>query len=248
VDLTSLANANGQTSFNNVPIGKYLLQVTSTGYNTVSEQVAINFAGQAQNIPVVMIPDGAVVLSHAPSIASVPPRAVKETEKGLRSMQIGRLDETQAHLTRALAYAPNFADGNYLMGVLLLRRKDSAKALPYLQKAVDLAPSHAPALLALGQAAYLQGDLTKATESLRQSLREQPGGPQAATAQELISRIRESPSAPARGDAVSSSADLASHKISVDTLRDVAAISPVTETNWLPPDVDLQKLVLDPGV
>jgi hypothetical protein len=248
VNLTNLANGNGQASFNNVPIGKYLLQVTADGYNTVSEQVAINFAGEAQSIPVVMIRDGAVVLSHAPSI--VPPRAVKETEKGLHSMQIGRLDETQAHLSRALEYAPNFADGNYLMGVLLLRRKDSAKALPYLQKAVDLAPSHAPALLALGQAEYLQGDLPKATESLKQSLREQPGGPQAVTAQELLSRIRELPSTPAEraaGDATASPAELASRKISVDTLRDIAAIAPITETNWLPPDIDLQKLSLDPG-
>jgi Tetratricopeptide repeat len=247
VDLTSPANSNGQASFANVPIGQYLLEVTSTGYNTVREQVAITTSGQAQNIPVAMIPEGALALSRSPSIAAVPSKAVKETEKGLHALQIGKVDETQAHLTRALAYAPNFADGNYLMGVLLLRRKDSAKALPYLQKAVDLAPTHAPALLALGQAAYLQGDFARATESLKQSLREQPGGPQAATAQELLSRIRETPSAPALGDGVSS-AELASRKISVDTLRDVAAISPVTETNWLPPDVDLQKLVLDPGV
>ena len=247
IDLKNAANGAGQTVFSNVPVGQYLVEITSPGYNTVREQVAISVIANVQNIPVVMIPDGAVALSRAPSIASVPPRAVKETEKGLHALQIGKLDETQAHLARALAYAPNFADGNYLMGVLLLRRKDSAKALPYLQKAVDLAPTHASALLALGQAAYLQGDLARATESLKQSLRERPGGPQAATAQELLSRIRESPSTPALGDGVSSSAELASQKISVDTLRDLAAISPVTETNWLPPDVDQQKLVLDPG-
>jgi tetratricopeptide (TPR) repeat protein len=248
VDLTSSTNPDGQTAFNNIPSGQYLLEVTSSVYNTVREQVAINLSGQVQNIPVVMIAEGA--LSRIPSAAVVPPKAIKETEKGLRALQTGKLDETQAHLTRALAYAPNFADGNYLMGVLLLRRKESAKALTYLQKAVELAPTHGPALLALGQAAYLQGDFSRATESLKQSLREQPGGPQAATAKELIARIRESaPPSPERaaGDAKSFSADLASHKVSVDTLRELAAIAPVTETNWLPPDIDQQKLVLDPG-
>jgi hypothetical protein len=249
VDLTQTADSNGQFAFGNIPVGQYLLEVTSNGYNTVREHVAINVTGQAQDIPVVMIAEGA--LSRIPSAAVVPRNAIKETEKGLRALQIGKFDETQAHLTRALAYAPNFADGNYLMGVVLLRRKESAKALPYLQKAVDLAPTHAPAFLALGQAAYLQGDLARATESLQHSLREQPGGPQAAAAQELIARIRESsssPAAPARGDGVNSSPELTSHKISVDTLRELAVIAPVTETNWLPPDVDQQKLVLDPGV
>ena len=248
VDLTKSADPNGQVAFGNVPVGQYLLEVNSNGYNTVREHVAISVTGQAQDIPVVMIAEGA--LSRIASAAVVPRNAIKETEKGLRALQIGKLDETQGHLTRALAYAPNFADGNYLMGVVLLRRKEAAKALPYLQKAVELAPTHAPALLALGQAAYLQGDFARATESLQHSLREQPGGPQAAAAQELIARIRESasPAAPARGDGVNSSAELTSHKISVDTLRELAVIAPVTETNWLPPDVDQQKLVLDPGV
>jgi hypothetical protein len=247
VDLTSSTNSAGQADFASVPSGQYLLEVTSSGYNTVREQVAINLSGQVQNIPVVMIAEGA--LSRISSAASVPPRAIKETEKGLRALQTGKLDETHAHLTRALAYAPNFADGNYLMGVLLLRRNESAQALTYLQKAVDIAPTHAPALLALGQAVYLQGDFARATASLQQSLSVQPHGPQAATAQELIARIRESPSpaVPAAGDGMSTSAALTSHKVSVDTLRELAAIAPITETNWLPPDIDQQKLVLDPG-
>jgi Tfp pilus assembly protein PilF len=250
VDLSSSTNPTGHVAFASVPSGQYLLEVTSSGYNTVREQVAINLSGQVQDIAVAMIPEGALALSRTPSIGAVPPKAVKETEKGLHAFQIGKLDETQAHLTRALAYAPNFADGNYLMGVLLLRRNDSGKALTYLQKAVDLAPTHAPALLALGQAAYLQGDFARATESLKQSLREQPRGPQAATARELIARMRESATlSPERaaGDAKPSSAGLASDKISIDTLLELAATTPVTESNWLPPDVDQQKLVLDPG-
>src|ERR1700720_751445 len=139
-----------------------------------------------------MIPEGSVCVSRASAGGVVPPKAIKETEKGLHALQVGNLGETQTHLTRALSIAPNFADGNYLMGVLLLRRNDSAKARTYLQKAVDLAPNHAPALLALGEAAYLQRDFAHATDALEQSLREQPRGPQAAPAQELIARMRES--------------------------------------------------------
>jgi tetratricopeptide (TPR) repeat protein len=250
VDLTNGADTAGQTAFNNVPSGQYLLEVSSAGYNTVREHVAINISGQVQNIPVVMILEGVMALSRTPSVGAVAPKAVKETEKGLHALQIGKLNETQAHLDRALAIAPNFADGNYLMGVLLLRRNDSGKALTYLQKAVDLSPNHAPALLALGEAAYLQRDFARSTASLEQSLRAQPRGPQAATAQDLIARMRESaPSQPqpAAADSKSSSAELAAKKISVNTVLQLATITPVTETNWLPPDVDQQKLVLDPG-
>jgi tetratricopeptide (TPR) repeat protein len=250
VDLSGSFNQAGQTAFTAIPAGQYLLEVAAAGYSTVRENVSINSSGQVQTVVVAMIPEGSVSLSRASSGGVVPPKAIKETEKGLHALQVGNLGETQTHLTRALTIAPNFADGNYLMGVLLLRRNDSAKARTYLQKAVDLAPNHAPALLALGEAAYLQRDFAHATDALEQSLREQPRGPQAATAQELIARMRES--APpkvggAAGEAKSSAADLAGYKISANTLLDLAAITPVTETNWIPPDIDQEKLVLDPS-
>jgi len=202
VNLAGAFDHVGQTSFKNIPSGQYLLEVSSPGYSTVRENVSINLSGQVQNIVVAMIPEGSVTLFRNQSEAVVPPKAIKETEKGLHALQIAKLDETQAHLTRALAIAPDFADGNYLMGVLLLRRNESGKALTYLQKAVDVAPNHAPALLALGQAAYLQRDYARATASLEQSLREQPRSPQAPIAQQLIARMRESTQSKAVGVAV----------------------------------------------
>jgi hypothetical protein len=254
VDLKGSFNQAGQTAFKGIPSGQYLLEVSSPGYSTVRENVSINVSGQVQDIVVAMIPERSVARSRSPSGAVVPPKAMKETEKGLHALQIARLDETQTHLTRALAIAPDFADGNYLMGVLLLRRNESGKALTYLQKAVDLAPNHAPAWLALGQAAYLQRDYARATASLEQSLREQPRSPQAVIAQDLIARMHEStPSKGAAAAASSSAAGLGGNKDSADasnpapTPPDLPAIIPVTETNWIPPDVDQEKLVLDPG-
>jgi cytochrome c-type biogenesis protein CcmH/NrfG len=257
VDLKGSFNQVGETAFKGIPSGQYLLEVSSPGYSTVRENVSINLSGQVQNVVVAMIPEGSIDPSRSSSAGVVPPKAIKETEKGLHAMQIGKLDETQTHLTRALAIAPNFADGNYLMGVLLLRRNESGKALTYLQKAVDIAPSHAPALLALGQAAFLQRDYSRATASLEQSLREQPRSPQAAIAQQLIARMRESthPQADGVAGASSSAADLAGRKGQADTgnpastlLPGLPALTPVTETNWIPPDIDQEKLVLDSGV
>jgi tetratricopeptide (TPR) repeat protein len=258
VNLTSRTNESGLTAFNAVPSGQYLVEISASGYRTVREQIGIGAGVQVQNLLVAMIPETGVTLSRTPSGGgAVNPKAIKETEKGLRALQVGKLDEAQQHLTRALAAAPNFADGNYLMGVLLLRRKESAQARPYLQKAVDIAPNHAPALLALGEAEYLQRDFARATESLEQSLREQPRSPQASTAQQLIERMR-APNQP-RADAIagatqSTGAEVAELELATDAnqpnlveLSALPAITPVTETNWAPPDVDQEKLALDPG-
>jgi len=262
VDLTNSTGHSAQTTFTNIPSGQYMIEVSAPGYGTVREQVSVNLSGQVQDVAVTMLPEATIAMARAAAAAKVPPNAIKETEKGLRALQINKLNETQSHLTRALAFAPNFADGNYLMGVLFLRRNDSAQALTYLQRAADIAPTHAPALLALGQAAYLQGDFPRATKSLEQCLLDQPSGPQAATAKELIARMRESgtsgawstaPSSAMSGGGPNSGAEapaasqLVAHKVSVNTLLELAAITPETETNWLPPDVDRQKLDLDPG-
>jgi hypothetical protein len=256
VDLKGSFDQAGQTAFKGIPSGQYLLEVSSPGYSTVRENVSVNLSGQVQNVVVAMIPEGSMDPSRTALGGVVPPKAIKETEKGLQAMQIGKLDETQTHLTRALAIAPNFADGNYLMGVLLLRRNESGKALTYLQRAVDIAPNHAPALLALGQAAYLQRDYSRATASLEQSLRERPRSPQAAIAQQLIARMREStqPKGDGFAGASSSAADLAGHKSLADggnfaraAMPDLPSLTPVTETNWIPPDIDQEKLFLDSG-
>lgn len=260
VDLLNTTGESAQTTFKNLPSGQYFLEISCPGFGTVREQVSVNISTQVQEVSVTMLPETTIAAARSAAAANIPRNAIKETEKGLRALQINKLTETQSHLTRALAYAPNFADGNYLMGVLFLRKNDPVQALTYLQKAVDVAPNHAPAQLALGQASYLRGDFPRATKALEQCLNDQPSSVQAVTAKELIARMRESASStvarggpegaggPSGAAGIPVASRLTSDKVSVHTLLDVASITPEIETNWLPADVDRQKVDLDPGV
>jgi tetratricopeptide (TPR) repeat protein len=254
--LLTKSDRSGHAHFTALPVGEYLLEIAAAGYRTIREQVIISDAYEAQSIVVSMVPTSFGARAMEGSV-SVPPKAVEETEKALHAMQVNKVDEAQQHLGRALAIDPNFADGNYLMGVLLLRQRESGRASGYLQKSVDLSPNHAPALLALGEAEYLQQDYSRAIESLEGFIRNQPQSPQAPTAQKYIDAMRrfQQPRVDAKtrarnvgslaldvGD--SKTTDSGAETVNPE-LPPLPVITPITETNWAPPDVDDEKIDLD---
>ena len=256
VKLSTKSDQGGHAQFTALPIGEYLLEITSPGYRTVQEQVIISGTRESQSLVVSMVPTS-IDAKATGGPASASSKALKETEKALQSLQVNKLDDAQYHLGRALAIDPNFTDGNYLMGVLLLRRKESGKASGYLQKSVDLSPNHAPALLALGEAEYLQQDYPHAIESLERFLRIQPQSPQAPTAQKYVdamrrNQLRNTGSERAAGSSGTSPSGVSDSKTpgsgaEADDLElpPLPEITPTTETNWAPPDVDVEKIDID---
>ncbi len=256
VKLSTKSDQGGHAQFTALPIGEYLLEITSPGYRTVQEQVIISGTRESQSLVVSMVPTS-IDAKATGGPASASSKALKETEKALQSLQVNKLDNAQYHLGRALAIDPNFTDGNYLMGVLLLRRKESGKASGYLQKSVDLSPNHAPALLALGEAEYLQQDYPHAIESLERFLRIQPQSPQAPTAQKYVdamrrNQLRNTGSERAAGSSGTSPSGVSDSKTpgsgaEADDLElpPLPEITPTTETNWAPPDVDVEKIDID---
>jgi|HubBroStandDraft_2_1064218.scaffolds.fasta_scaffold18327_2 tetratricopeptide (TPR) repeat protein len=247
---------SGHAHFTALRIGKCIIKITAPGYRAIQEAVMISGTREDQSIVVWMVPTSFDAKANG-SAVSVSPKAVKETEKALHALQLNKLDDAEQHLERALAIDPNFADGNYLMGVLLLRQKESGKASGYLQKSVDLSPNHAPALLALGEAEYLQQDFSRAIESLERFLREQPHSPQAPTAQKYVDAMRRYQRP--KVDAETGAGSLGPSALGVEgskttdsraetanlELPPLPVITPTTETNWAPPDVDDEKIDFD---
>ena len=256
VRLSTKSDPGGHAHFTALPIGEYLLEITAPGYRTVQEQVIISGTHESQSLVVSMVPTSIDAKAKG-GPASASSKALKETEKALQSLQVNKLDDAQQHLGRALAMDPNFTDGNYLMGVLLLRRKESGKASGYLQKSVDLSPNHAPALLALGEAEYLQQDYPRAIESLERFLRIQPQSPQAPSAQKYVDAMRRyqaqnigaERAAGSSGSSPSGASDSKTTESGTEganlELPPLPELTPTTETNWAPPDVDEEKIDID---
>jgi tetratricopeptide (TPR) repeat protein len=256
VKLSAKSDQGGHAHFTALPIGEYLLEITAPGYRTVQEQVIVSGTRESQSLVVSMVPTSIDAKAKG-GPASTSAKALKETEKALQSLQVNKLDDAQQHLGRALAIDPNFTDGNYLMGVLLLRRKESGKASGYLQKSVDLSPNHAPALLALGEAEYLQQDYPRAIESLERFLRIQPQSPQAPTAQKYVDamrryQLRNIGAERAAGSSGTSPSGVSDSKTPASgteadnlELPPLPELTPTTETNWAPPDVDVEKIDID---
>ncbi len=163
---------SGLVQFQGLLEGVYIVEVTAPGYRSVLEDAAIDTGHRNVAFGVMMVPDGPLAKNgHA---GGPPAKALKEMEKGLEAMQHEKLNEAEQHLKKAQEMAPKSPDVNYLVGVLYLRRGNSAEAREYLQKAVDAAPNHASALLALGEAEMKQRDYTKAAETLERGLQLQP--------------------------------------------------------------------------
>ena len=169
---TITTNESGLAQFQGLLEGEYIVEVSSRGFRSVLEDASINVGHRNEAFGVMLIADGPIAKNgHAGGTSG---KALKEMEKGLTSMQTGKLNDAEQHLKKAQELAPKNADVNYLVGVLYMRRGKSAEAREYLQKAVDAAPNHAPALLALGQAEIQQRDYAKAAENLERGVQLQP--------------------------------------------------------------------------
>ncbi len=247
--LSMKSDQGGRVRFSALPVGQYLIEIAAPGYRTVQEQVLISGSREAQDIVVSMVPKISDVITKGSAVSS---KAVKETERALHSLQLDNLSDAHRHLQLALAIDANFSDANYLMGVLLLRQKDAGQAAAYLQKSVTASPNHAPALLALGEAQYLDHDYSHASESLEKFLSKQPNSAQAAVAQKYVNAMYKARLAKASGDAEAAGGSSATAGSGLDSnagtenneLPPLPDITPVTETNWAPPDVDEERVDL----
>src|SRR5689334_14931533 len=114
--LSTTSDASGRAQFTMLPVGQYTMEITANGYRTVQQLVLIAGTRESPDIVVSMVPIASETKAAKIKVGatSVSPKAVKESEKALRLLQLNQLEDAHHHLERALVLEPNFADADYL--------------------------------------------------------------------------------------------------------------------------------------
>jgi len=157
-------------------LGRYTVEVSAKGYETQRQDVDYTRPEDRFVMDVTMKPptvkgetDTAAAL--APTI---PSRAQKYLQKGIASLQSGKLEDSRKELEVAYQAAPKNSDICYLLGVAYARSQDFDNAQTYLQQAIASEPENMPALVALGQLRDLKGDYAGATATLGKVISAEP--------------------------------------------------------------------------
>ncbi|NDQ57050.1 MAG: tetratricopeptide repeat protein [Acidipila sp.] len=167
----AMTSGAGQTTFRNLPLGDYYVEVEAAGYKTgrgeaslpipVTTDVQIYLQAESEFI-------AEPVVSGPGSILA--PKAKKELNAGLQALREGKLADAEKNLSAANALAPGNSDILYLLGILYVRLKDLPRAQSVLEKATQIDPHHARALAALGTTLANQSKFAEAIPPLEQSL------------------------------------------------------------------------------
>jgi len=86
-------------------------------------------------------------------------------------LTVGRVEESNADIGRALSLAPGNADAMALQSIIAVAQNEKDKALDIARKAVDADPNSATARVALSYAQQAHFDLDGALESLKEAVR-----------------------------------------------------------------------------
>ena len=91
-------------------------------------------------------------------------------ETAVQRAQAGELGPAEELLKETLRLAPRYAPALHLMGVVLLNRGNSQRALAFLEQAVDANPLNAETYFQMGSAFFRSGNLSEALDMNRRAL------------------------------------------------------------------------------
>lgn len=164
------ATSKGRAFFILQDLGDYTLVVEAVGYKTARKDVSVPVAVRAE-VDVYLRPESASENgSEVPGKPVLAPKAKEAFDKGLQSLNEGKLDDAEKYSREAIRLAPGHPNVLYLQGVVYLWRQNWQQAQSVLEKATQLDPSHAQAFAALGMALSYQGKYDAAITPLEKSV------------------------------------------------------------------------------
>ena len=154
-----------EATFEDLPVGAYLIEVGSSGYFGVHQAIDIADIAYDLKQTVSLSRDPAAVEFKLKDPGQIPSSARKEAQKGIQALEFSNFQEAQKHLEAANRKYPSSPSINFLLGYLALQQKDRDRELEYLTTATKLDPGNVQAQNLLGQLYYERGDYARAVQA-----------------------------------------------------------------------------------
>src|SRR6266566_2355673 len=146
-----MTTSKGRVVFILNRLGDYTITADAVGYRPGQREISIPVAVEAEE-EIVLQRDSAPEALGVAARPLLAPKAKEAMDRALQALNDNKLDEADKFLDITAKLAPNHPDVLYLQGVIFLRRNQSEKAQPVLEKATQIDPKNAHAFSALGMA------------------------------------------------------------------------------------------------
>jgi tetratricopeptide (TPR) repeat protein len=156
---------DAQAIFDNLPPGKYLVEVGAAGFVPVHMEVNIPDLAHDVTENILLTRDPAAVNLSLGDQNELSAKARKDALKGVQALELGNFVEARKYLEAANHQNPSSSTLNFLLGYVALQQKEEDHELQYLLEAVKLDPHNLQAQNLLGQLYYRRGDYTHAAEA-----------------------------------------------------------------------------------
>ena len=159
-----------ETIFYHLSPGVWEVEVSASGYHTAVTHVEVFDQPVQYTVQVILKPDPGTDMYKGPPENDLSPKARKESQRGLVDLQAGKTKDAEKHFREALKEAPQNAQINYLLGVVLLRGKHVSDAEQFFMQAISFDPKHVQALTTLGGLRIEEKDVSSAVKFLQQAI------------------------------------------------------------------------------
>jgi Tfp pilus assembly protein PilF len=165
----------GSAEFDGLGPGQFDVEVEAVGYQKKELVVEISTPGEHAQSQVALTRESSANPAAGPGGPPIlAPKAQKEFSKAIEALRASNPEEAKKHLEKLSENAAGNPDVNYAWGIYYAELKDWTTAKSYWGKAVQIYPSHASSLAALGQVALQDGDPPTAIRYLERAAETAP--------------------------------------------------------------------------
>ncbi|HJY27845.1 MAG TPA: tetratricopeptide repeat protein [Pyrinomonadaceae bacterium] len=170
-----VTDSRGRFRFPNLPRGYYKVIVNAPGYRPAQQDADLQMLFRIYLV-FELISESSKNSSGLPLLtnvidARIPVAAREDFENGRAALLKKNYKEGIAFLEKATLGYSNYFDAQLLLGVAHMDLKEWEKAEQSLQRAIEIKPQSAPALIYLGEVYWRQKRYTDAEQTLREGLK-----------------------------------------------------------------------------